>query len=82
MAPSLDVPADGVLGRLRVKLAKLEDDQRTRESSEGVCTLTGHSGVVICIDFSPDGKQVASGSQDNLVKIWNVETGVEVSILE
>ena len=25
--------------------------------------------------FSPDGKQVASGSNDKSVKLWNIETG-------
>ena len=42
-------------------------------------TLTGHSRWVLCIAFSRDGKRVVSGSSDTLVKIWNVETGVEVS---
>jgi len=31
------------------------------------------------VDFSPDGKHVISGSHDKLVKIWNAETGAEVS---
>jgi len=41
-------------------------------------TLTGHTGDVRSVAFSPDGTRVVSGSYDNLVKIWNVETGVEV----
>jgi len=44
-----------------------------------VHTLTGHSGPVRSVDFSPNGKRVVSGSNDNRVKIWNVETGAEVS---
>jgi WD40 repeat protein len=43
-----------------------------------VCTLTGHSGGVICVSFSPDGTRVVSGSHDQLVKIWDAVTGVEV----
>jgi WD40 repeat protein len=27
------------------------------------------------VAFSPDGKQVASGSSDESVKLWNIETG-------
>jgi WD40 repeat protein len=42
-------------------------------------TLTGHTGWVQSVAFSRDGTRVVSGSRDNLVKIWNVETGVEVS---
>ena len=44
-----------------------------------VCTLTGHAGWVRSVAFSPDGKRIVSGSADNLVKIWNVKTGAEVS---
>jgi len=41
--------------------------------------MTGHTGVVNSIDFSLDGKRVVSGSEDTLVKIWDAETGAEVS---
>ena len=42
-------------------------------------TLTGHSDRVVSVDFSPDGLCVVSGSWDELVKIWNAETGALVS---
>jgi len=44
-----------------------------------VCTLTGHTGQVRSVMFSPDGKRIVSGSEDNLVKIWDAATGAEVS---
>ena len=44
-----------------------------------VFKLAGHSGPVDVVAFSPDGNRVVSGSHDNLVKIWNTETGAEVS---
>ena len=44
-----------------------------------MCTLTGHSDTVFSVDFSPDGKSIVSGSEDNLVKIWDAEPGAEVS---
>ena len=43
-----------------------------------VRTLTGHLDYVFAVAFSPDGNRVASGSKDNLVKIWNVATGAQV----
>ena len=43
-----------------------------------MCTLRGHTGTVVSLSFSPDGKSVVSGSADKLVKIWDVEAGAEV----
>jgi len=42
------------------------------------CPVAGHSGPVLSLDFSPNGKQFVSGSLDRLVKIWDTETGAEV----
>jgi len=36
---------------------------------------TGHASGVNSVSFSPHGKQIASGSRDNTVKLWNVDTG-------
>ena len=44
-----------------------------------VRTLAGHSGSVRSVAISADGKRVVSGSKDTTVKIWDVETGTEVS---
>jgi WD40 repeat protein len=37
--------------------------------------------VVSSVSFSPDGKQVVSGSWDNSVRIWETSTGTCVSTL-
>jgi hypothetical protein len=37
---------------------------------------------VSCIAFSPDGKRLVSGSLDETVKIWDVETGRELRTLK
>ena len=42
-------------------------------------TLIGHDGGVNTVAFSPDGKRIVSGSDDRLVKIWDVATGAAVS---
>ena len=43
-------------------------------------TLKGHSSDVRSVAFSSDGTRIVStGSNDKLVKIWNAETGAEVS---
>ncbi|QFS43313.1 serine/threonine protein kinase [Nostoc sphaeroides CCNUC1] len=38
-------------------------------------TFTGHSNGVTSIAVSPDGKTLASGSQDKTIKLWNLATG-------
>jgi WD40 repeat protein len=44
-----------------------------------VCTLKGHKSYVCSVAFSMDGKKIVSGSNDMVIKIWNAETGAEVS---
>lgn len=34
--------------------------------------FSGHSGSVQCLAFSPDGTKIASGSRDNIVRLWDV----------
>jgi len=44
-------------------------------------TLTGHSDRVRSVVYSPDGRYLASGSNDNTIKIWEVATGKELRTL-
>ena len=37
---------------------------------------------VISVSFSPDGKTLVSGSDDNTIKLWDVETGQEIRTLK
>jgi WD40 repeat protein len=37
--------------------------------------LKGHSGAVISVAFSPDGKYIISGSWDQTIQVWDAITG-------
>jgi eukaryotic-like serine/threonine-protein kinase len=68
--------------------ALLEEERRSQQDLIGfewhylwrlqhssLFTLEGHAGPVVAVVFSPDGKRLASGSEDRTFRIWNAETG-------
>ena len=44
--------------------------------------LEGHRSWVNSVVFSPDSKTLASGSDDNTIRLWDVSTGTEIRTLE
>jgi len=41
-------------------------------------TYQGHSGAVLAVTWSPDGKHIASGSVDKTVQVWSAVNGGNV----
>lgn len=41
-------------------------------------TLTGHADGVLSLSFSPCGKFLATGGEDNTVRLWSIPDGIEI----
>src|SRR5258708_33953069 len=41
---------------------------------------TGHTQLVQCVAYSPNGRHIVSGSFDNTIRIWDAETGAAVGV--
>ena len=39
---------------------------------------TGHTGVITCVRYSPNGCRVVTGSRDKTIRIWDAESGAVV----
>ncbi|KAF7585387.1 hypothetical protein BBP40_011037, partial [Aspergillus hancockii] len=50
--------------------------------SPSLQTLESHSDWVLSVAFSPDGCTLASGSDDNTIKLWDTTTGTECQTFE
>jgi WD40 repeat protein len=50
-------------------------------SGEGVMTLMGHTGYIICGAISGDGKVAVSGGMDGTLRLWDVASGANRQVL-
>ena len=51
---------------------------KSQEQDPCILTFTGHSEGVNECAFSPDSTKVVSASDDKTLKLWDVETGIEI----
>ncbi|XP_062506732.1 eukaryotic translation initiation factor 3 subunit I-like [Corticium candelabrum] len=51
-------------------------------NGERLGTYDGHSGALWCIDVTLDTRLVLTGSADNTCRLWDCETGRQISVFE
>ena len=46
-----------------------------------LCEMTGHEGIVTCLEFSPDGAMISTGGHDGAIRLWRVPDGLSLGTL-
>jgi WD40 repeat protein/tetratricopeptide (TPR) repeat protein len=52
------------------------------QTGQELLSLQGHTSLVWCVCFSPDGRRLASAGGGDEVKVWDAQTGQELLTLE
>ncbi len=42
-----------------------------------IATLEGHNGLIMSLAYAPDGRTLATGSDDTTIRLWDASTGQE-----
>jgi WD40 repeat protein/serine/threonine protein kinase len=53
-----------------------------RQTHQELKTFRGHTDLVVCAAFSPDGQRIVTGSFDGTAKVWDVASGRELLTLK
>ena len=60
-------------GESHIAVATNSEEVKVFERESGSCQLlSGHSGIVLGLSASSDGRLIATGSKDNTVRLWKM----------
>ena len=74
--------ATGSYRKIKVWRTSQPSGWKTLKHSPPPYSLTGHSHIVSAMTISADGKLLVSGSWDQTIKIWHLETGKLIRTLK
>ena len=69
----IEYAPDGTLLAVASSIGTWIHDAATGQELE---LLTGHTARVKCVAFRPDGKMLASGGTDRIIRLWDTQTGI------
>jgi WD40 repeat protein len=73
--PQESIPVEPEVITPIVALPTAENIIRPPKNWKCAATLTGHGESIYSLAFSPDGMMLASGSNDQSIKLWDLRTG-------
>lgn len=91
---AMDISNDSLYVAVASDSGDVRKQQRVRgvirvfdiQTEEMLSLLEGHTNMVLCVDFSPDGRYVASGSfnsfDQGVVKVWDIQKEEEIVSIE